>query len=171
MPLNSSTLSSGLEALEPTDSVATATDRIATAFTDYMAESTVLGVFAISAILSAAPKAAMAGAMGSLNTEGGAAGAIAAGVAAFWSAMLGIEATIWAPQVPPTIIVPSTVIPPPGLGGMTAAIQGAFDGNVAGGLGLAAAAATVAAAIHGANAGATVQTQAVPSPPVVTPIL
>ena len=170
MGLSSGTLATGLEALTPTDSVATAADRIATAFTDYMAQSSVLGVPAVPAVLSGAPKSAMVGAMGSLNSVGGAAGAIAAGVIAFWAAMLGTEATIWI-MVPPTIIVPSTLIVPPGLGGMTSAIQGAFDGNVSGGLELAAAAATVATAIHGVNIGATVQTQVPPSPPVVTPIL
>lgn len=170
VPLNSGTLASGLEALEPTDVVATAIDRLATAFTDYMQESSVLGVPATPGILSGAPKSAMVGAMSGLNAPDGAAGAIAAGVAAFWAAMLGTEVAIWV-MVPPTIIVPSTLIVPPGLGGMQSAIQGAFDGNVAGELDLAAAAATVAAAIHGANAGATVQTQVPPAPPVVTPIL
>ncbi len=170
MVLLANTLASGLESLEATDNVAIAINRLATAFTDYMAESSVLGILAVPAVLSGAPKTAMTGAMSGLNTPNGAAGAIAAGVSAFWAAMLGLEVAIWI-MVPPTIIVPSTLIVPPGLGTLTTVIQAAFDANVASELALPAAAASIAAAIHGANIGATVQTQVPPSPPVVTPIL
>lgn len=170
MVLLANTLASGLEALEPTDNVSVAIDRFASAFVDYMTGSSVLGVPANSGVLGAAPKSAMIGVMGGLNTADGAATAIASGISSFWSAMLGVEATIWT-MVPPTIIVPSTLIIPPGLGGLASAVQGAFDANVAGELSLSAAAATVAAAIHGVNSGASVQTQVPPTPPVVTPIL
>jgi len=170
MALVSATLASSLATLEPTDSVSVAIDRIATAFTNYFGGASVLGALAAPAVLDGAPKSAMAGAMGGLNSIGGAAGAISAGISAFWSALLGLEATIWI-MIPPTIMIPSTTILPPGLGGLTAAIQGAFDANVAAGSDLASAANTLAAAIHGTQLGGTVQTQVPPSAPVASPIL
>jgi hypothetical protein len=170
MTLASATLATGFETLEVTDNVNVAIGRIATAFTDYMAGSSVLGVSALPAILEAAPKTAMIGAMSGLNSLNGAAAAITAGITAFWNSLLGIEATIWI-MVPPVIIVPSTLIVPAGLAGLQSVIQGAFDTNVNAKATLPVAAATLATEIHSTQLGATVQTQSVPSPPVVSPIL
>ena len=170
MALVSATLASGLEALTATDNVATAIDRIAAAFVDYMAGASLLGVPAVSGVLSGAPRSAMVGAMAALNSVNGAALAVSSGISAFWSAMIGTEVSIWLIP-PPAVVIPGTLIIPPGLAGLQSAIQGAFDANVAAGATLSASATTLATAIHATQLGATVQVQTPPAAPVVTPIL
>lgn len=170
MTLTATTLASGLETLEVTDDVNVAIERIATAFTNYMVESSVLGITAEESILAAVPKTAMQGAMSGLNLPNGAALAMSLGITAFWTAMLGIEITIWT-MVPPVVIIPSSLVAPVGLAGLQVAIQTVFTANTAAALSLSDAATAVANAIHTIQIGATVQTQIPPAPPVITPIL
>jgi hypothetical protein len=135
-----------------------------------MAESTVLGIEALPEILEAVPRTAMVEAMSGLNSPGGAAVAIAAGITAFWDSLLGIEATIWI-MVSPVIITPSSLIAPTGLSSLATKIQEAFNTNLNAKSTLKVSSATLATKIHAVQLGATVETQAVPSSPVVSPIL
>lgn len=144
MPLIQSTLASGLEAMTPTDSEAIAIQRFADAFASYFAGASVLGIPTIPGTLDAS-KAAMIAAMTGLSSSSAGAGAIASGITAFWTTLLPLATSVWAGTVGP--IVPPA-IPPPGLGGIAAALQAAFDANTAAGATLAASAAVVAAAIH-----------------------
>jgi len=170
MTLAAATLASGLEALEVTDDVNVAIERIATAFTDYMVEAGVLEIPAEETILSAVPKTAMIAAMAGLNAPNGGALAMANGIIAFWNALVGIEITVWI-MVPPIVIIPASLLVPVGLSGLQAAIQAAFTANVAAEASLSDAATTLANAIHTIQLGATLETQTPPASPVITPIL
>lgn len=170
MPLLPAPLSSGLANLEPTDDVNSAIETIASAFVDYFSGASVLGIVAVPAILSGVPKTAMKGAMTGLNDTDGAAGAISDGIAAFWDALVGIEVTVWI-MVPPTVITPGSLVAPPSMSGLESAIQGAFDGNVAGELELTEAANVLATAIHGTQLGGLIETVTPPSAPIESPVL
>lgn len=163
MALVQATLASGLQAMTPTDTESVAIDAFADAFESYFAGASVLGIPAGSL---AAPKAAMKAAMVGLSAPNGAAAAIAAGVLAFWTTLAPLATTIWAGTIGP--IIPPAV-PPPGLGGIAAAVQAVFTANRAGGASLAAAAASVAAALHPTQLGATVNLG--PPPPGGTPLV
>lgn len=169
MALIPAPLASGLEALVPTDQVSDAIARIGQAFDDYFQGASVSGITPVPGSTAAA-RSAMEGAMSGLNAPNGAATAIAAGITQYWTALGPLIATVWI--VPGFTVVPASLVPPPGLGGLQAAIQGAFDANVAAEATLSAAANQVATAIHGTQSGGTVTLQPIaPGPPVVTPIL
>jgi hypothetical protein len=162
MALVQSTLASGLEAMEPTDSEATAIQRFADAFDDYFAGASVLGIPAGAA--RAPAKAAMIAAMTGLSSPNGAAGAIAAGISAYWTTVAPLALTVWPGTVGP--IIPPAV-PPPGLGGIAGALSAVFSANTSGGLSLSASAAAVAGAIHPTQLGGMVNLG--PPPPGGTP--
>ncbi len=161
MALVQSTLASGLEAMEPIDSEATAIQRFADAFDDYFAGASVTGI-PVTPGTTAAAKAAMIGALAGLNTD--AATAIQNGITAYWGTVAPSATTIWAGTVGP--IIPPAV-PPAGISGIAAALTGVFSANTSGGLALAAAAAAVAGAIHPTQLGGIVNLG--PPPPGGTP--
>jgi len=162
MPLVQATLATNLESMEPVDNEADAIDNFATAFDDYFQGSSVIGT-PVSGTTAAA-KTAMKGSMtGLLETDGAA--AITAGVIAYWGVIIPAVATLW------VLVPPLTVgTPPPTLAAITAALTATFASNTSGKLSLAAAAATVAAAIHANQLGGTATQATLPSP-TVQPIL
>ena len=167
MPLTPSVLVSGLEALVPTDSASDPITRIGAAFDDYFQGASVSGVPVGGS--TAAAKSAMEGAMSGLNAPDGAAAAISAGITAYWGVIAPAAATLW---IVPGFTIPAPAVPPPGLAGLTSAVQGAFDASVAAEDDLAAAANTLATAIHGTQSGGIVTlVPVVPGPPVPTPII
>jgi hypothetical protein len=88
----------------------------------------------------------MRAALTGITTADNAATTIQTAIIAFWGVVAGSAATIWPPALSAT--------PPPGVGGIAAALNGVFASNTAGDLALAAAAQLVATAIHGTQSGA-----------------
>lgn len=172
MALVAATLGSDLAGLSPTDNAAQAALDLTDYLVNYFGGASVLGIPANPGVIGGAPKSALHGAMApGLNTANGAATAIAAGWQAFWGALTGQEAAIWAIP-PPNVIVPASLVPPAGLGSLATALQSTFDANVNGGLSLAQAALAIANTIHAASLGAIVTIQPpTPAPPFPSPIL
>jgi hypothetical protein len=157
-------LASGLADMVATDDPSAAIDVFANAFVDYFGGASVLGIPANAGVIGGGPKAALKAAMAGINSIDGAAQAMQDGITAFWTAVLPLALTVWPGTVGP-IIPPA--IAPPGLAGIQAAVQAAFDANTAGGLSLADSANAVASAIHGTQAGGLVNLG--PPPPPGTP--
>lgn len=170
MALVATALASGLEALEPTLDVNVAISRISTAFDDYYQGASVMGVPVSGSTATA--KSAMEAAMPALNNENGASIAIAAGVTAYWAALIPLVTSLW--TVPGFTVLPGTLVPPAGLASLQTQIQNAFNAAVMAEDTLSQAATRLANAIHGTQSGGTVTLQAIggpPPPPVVTPII
>jgi hypothetical protein len=154
--------------MAPGPSEATAAAALVAAWDAYFAESSVNGIPATPGAYSAG-SAAMLGALTGMSAPGGGAAAIAAGVTAFWGAIASLPTPIWITA--PIVLVPP-IVPPPGLGGMVGALTAAFAANTASKAPLPAAAATIAAAMHGSGGvGATVPGSVPPAPPAPLPIL
>lgn len=169
MALVSSVLGSGLAAMVPTPTEATAIAAFVSAWDAYFAGASVLGIPATPGTY-AAGLSAMQGAMTGMSAPGGAAAAIQAGVQAFWGAILAQGAVIFV-MVPPSGVIPP-LVPPPGISGIAAALTGVFASNTSGMVPLPTAADNVASAIHPAGGlGGTAPVQTPPAPPVPTPIL
>lgn len=163
MALSSATLSTGLRALVPTNSEATAITRIVAAFHGYFVQSQCSGVTATPAALAAA-QAAMSAALVGISAPNAGATKLAAGVTAYWGAVVATTCWITAP----VMLVPPIVTP--GLAALPAALAATFASNVAGGLSLVAACDAVAATIHASSAGAVVPGSVPPAPPAPLPI-
>lgn len=146
MPLSVATLKAGFEALEPT--AGDPSETIAAAFDDYFKEN-VAGPIAGNG--EAGAKSAMVGALSGIKEENAASGAIAAGITAYWGVATASAAIVW-PTAPPAVLA----TPPPGLGGLQAAIDAAFASNLASSATLPDAAGVLASAIHALQAGAVV---------------
>lgn len=168
MPLSSSTLADGLEALAPTDSEAAAISAIVSAWDAYFGGSTVSGVTATPGSY-AAGLSTMQTALVGMSATGAGAAALAAGVTAFWSGIAGLATTIWITA--PVVLVPP-IVPPAGLAALPAALAAAFASNTSGSSSLADSAAAVAAALHtNGGLGALVPGSVPPAPPAPLPIL
>jgi hypothetical protein len=150
MPLTDSTLASGLEAMTPVDNEPDAISALATAFHDYFAEASVLGVPTNGGSLAGAKSAFEAAAVG-LSANGAGALAIQNAITAFWGQVAASAATIWTP--PPPIPPPTAATPPASLAGIAAALTAVFAANLAAEADLASAAADIATAIHATQAG------------------
>lgn len=168
MALTSSTLASGLAALTSTTTVSVAISRIGSAFDSYFQSASVSGITPIPGSTTPA-RSAMEAAMGGLNAPLGAAPAMSTGISTYWTTLGPLIAAVWI--VPGFTVVPASLVPPPGLAGLLAAIQSAFDANVLAGSDLTTSANLLATAIHGTQSGGTVTLQPVVGPPVVTPII
>lgn len=168
MTLSASTLASGLEALTPTTSEATAISRFVDAWDDYFAGATVSGVSVTPGSYSAGLSAMSAAMVGMTATNAGAT-SIQAGVTAFWTAILALPTSLWITA--PIVLVPP-IVPPPGLATVAAGLTAVFGSNLAGELNLADACSAVATSLHGtAGLGALVPGSVPPAPPVPLPIL
>lgn len=143
MPLSADTLKTELQALIPTDSVAVAIERLATAFTNYFLEAQV-GATSVASGTLAVPKAAMVTALAGINAPGAGAAVMQAGIIAFWGSVATTAAVIWAGNTPP--VVGATV--PPGLSGIAAALTPVFAANVAQKRSLVDSCEAIAAALH-----------------------
>lgn len=107
----------------------------ATAFDNYMAASTCNGAPLNPAVASVA-SLAMQGALAGLGAGGAA--ALAAGVTAYWAAL----------NVPGAYGASLSVTPPPGVGGLAAALTAVFAANTSGALVVPGAQDAIAAAWH-----------------------
>lgn len=163
MPLNQSTLETGLLAMVPTPTEIAAINAFATAFETYFYEASVAGMPATPGTLAPATTS-MKGAMAGMSLA--ASGAMAAGITAFWSTVTGSAPIIWI-TVPP--IVSATA--PPGLSGIAAALESAFAANTAAKADLATSMSSIAAAIHGAQSGGVAVLGPPPPGGTPTPIL
>lgn len=137
MPLTPAALSTELQAIQnahPADEPAAIT-AWSTGFKNYMLNSSANGAPLVP-LQAEAARVAMAAAMTGLNTAGAA--SIQAGVTAFWGAL----------NVPGSYGASIAVVPPPGLGGLSAALLAVFPANVAGQLDTGPACDAIAAAWH-----------------------
>jgi len=147
MTLSAATLAAELEALEPTSNASEAIERLAYAWEAYFGDATV-GVTAVADGTLTAARAAMVGAMPGLSVD--AAAAIQAGITAWWTAVAGSAAVIWAGNAPP--VLSATV--PPSLATIGAALTAAFSANTAASADLATAANVIANVLHPLTLGA-----------------
>lgn len=156
------TLTDNLKSMAPVGTEAEGISNFATAFDSYFRLSTVKGITCSGS--TAACKSALQAALTGISSGGGSA-KITAGITAYWTAACAAAVTIW-------VIVPPIAImtPPPGLAGLTAAIEAAAQANISGGLSLDDSAASIAAAIHPLMLGALATDMTVPVP-VVLPVL
>ena len=161
MALSASVLSTELQSMTPTGSEATAIARLSSAFDVYFRQATVNGVPLVPAAISPG-LAAMQAALVGMNLSGAGAAKLAAGVAAFWTAQLGLATSLWITA--PIVLVPP-IVAPAALSGLSAALSSVFASNVSGGLSAAACCDAIAAAIHTACTGAVVQGSTPPAPP------
>ncbi len=144
MALSESTLADELENLTPTTDADAAVQTLADAYGDYMSDAVSNGI-PILTVTAAVEAMADAMEFPLPGTASAAATAIAAGVSAFWAAMV---------SAPATYFTAATVITPPaGLSGLAAALQSVLVSNV--GLSLADSAATMADPMHSASAAGT----------------
>ena len=140
MALVSNTLASELESMVAVDTEAEGINNFSAAFENYFYDSTCGGVTATPGTLTAASTALKAAMVG-VNSAGAA--KIAAGIVAFWAVVGASAPTIWV-ILPPLV----SATPPPGLGGLSAAIAAAGAANIAAEASLEQSAATMATAIH-----------------------
>jgi hypothetical protein len=143
MPLVASVLKTQLENMVPVSSEAECIINFASAWENYIKDAAVMGAPTAPGTLTAALaslKAAMVGCSAPNPTV--ASTKIAAGITAFWGTVAGAAPTIW--TVPQLI----SATPPPGLGGLQAAIEAVFQANVAAKLDIGPAAQALANAIH-----------------------
>lgn len=167
MPLTSATLAGGLETLALTTEEPDVIDGLVAAWADYFAEATVSGATTVPGSFEAG-LTAMRGALVGVSQPNAGAAVIAAGVSAFWTAILASPTTIWVTA--PIVLVPP-IVPPVGLAGLAAALQAVAPTNTAAELSLADAAAAVAGVIHTANVGGLVPGSVPPTVPAPIPIL
>jgi hypothetical protein len=142
MVLLAATLGTELQNLSPVDNEAQAVQTLATAWHNYFKGSSVAGIPALEASLLAA-KNAMVGALSGMSQANQAAAKLAAGITAYWGAVIPAAASIWV-TVPPIM----SATPPPGLAGVAATVSGIFSANTFGKLNLAASATALANALH-----------------------
>jgi len=165
MPLVSSVLGPELANLAPVDNEPDAINNFAAAWEIYFKDASVLGIATTPGSLSSAISA-MKGSLVGMSVNGAGAAKIAAGITSFWGVVAGAAASIWVTAPPPT-----GATPPPGLGGIAAALTAAFAANTAGDLSLADAANAVATAIHPTQLGGIALIPPPPAGPGPSPIL
>jgi hypothetical protein len=168
MALSAATLSMALQDLPPTGDEELAVARLSIAFGDYFREATVSGLPLVPAAISPGLDAMQAALVG-MSLSGAGASKFAAGVAAFWTALLGLPTSLWITA--PIVLVPPTITPPTGLAALSAALSSVFASNVAGRLSSADCCDAIADAIHTACAGATVLGSVPPASPAPLVIL
>jgi len=170
MPLVTGVLANGLSRMVGTDQESVAIDTLTRAWLDYFQGASLLGVPAARPILDTAPKAAFSAALQGFSQANVAPVQIQAAVAAFWLACSPLASAIWV--LPgPAVIVPGTLIPPPGVGTIAAVLTSEFLSNTSGRMTLESAAQAVARVLSLANIGGTIQTVVAPAAPVTQTIL
>lgn len=150
------TLATELEALGPTSNAAAAVQTIGDSYGVYMGGATSNGVPLTGA---AGGVSAMAAALAFPvpSTFGEAGAALAAGVSAFWDAMVAAPSTFFAGA--------SVITPPAGLAALPGSLAAVLAANI--GQSLESCAAAIAAAIHDASTGGTATFPG----PTVAPVL
>ncbi len=168
MTLQANTLATELEALEPSQTEAVAITRFVDAWGAYWGGATVNGVPATPGSFTAGLSAMGASLVG-MSSSGAGAAVMASGVSAFWTAVAPLATSIWITA--PIVLVPP-IVPPPGLGGLSAALAAVFASNTSGSLSISAAWQQVANVLHAnGGVGALVPGSVLPTPPAPLPIL
>jgi hypothetical protein len=165
MALVAATLGAALASMTPVDNEAQAVQSFVDAWDTYFSLSGVMGVPTNPGSLQGA-LSAMQGAMTGMSADGAGAASIQAGITAFWGVVATSSPTIWT-TVPPN----TSATPPPGLGGIAAAVSAVFTANVQGKLSLAAAASALANAVHPTQLGGICILPTAPAGPGPQPIL
>lgn len=169
MPLVASSLASGIEALEPTESEADAIQRFVEAWDSYFSGASVSGV-PVNAGTYATGLSAMASALVGWSAQNAAASAIQAAVNDFWSTIAPLGAAMW--TLPPPAVVTPPLVPPTGISGIGAALEALFLTLAADEATLGEAASQMADVIHAAGGiGGIAPVTIPPAGPVSTPIL
>ena len=144
MPLDPTTLASGLETMTPTAEEQPAIVAFSNAWSDYFAGSIVSGVTAVPGTFDPGI-AAMQTAMVGFSAENAGAAGIQSGITAFWGAISPLAAAIW-PLAPAAVL--AAVTPPPLVGAIAADLLAMFPVIVEAKLSLHDAATTIAAKLH-----------------------
>lgn len=148
MPLVSSTLASGLQALTPTSVEATAIAAFSDAWASYFQAASVQGTPPVGGMLNAglaAAQEAMKSAMVGMSAPNAGSTKIQAGIQAFWDVVAAQAAVIWLPA--PNVVTPPAVAPPT-LSSIASALESVFSSNTSGNLSLAQAAQNIADVLH-----------------------
>jgi hypothetical protein len=135
--------------------VADAIQGWATAFDNYWIEAETNGI-PVSPGSTVAAKAAMAGAMGTLNDPGAGAAAIVSGITEYWLALNIAPATIFAAC--------TGIVSPSGLASLQTALQTVFTSNITAASTKEVSLNAVAGVIHTANIGPTPGQATFPGP-------
>jgi len=166
MPLNPSTIASGLEKMAPTSSEPDVINQIADIWRTYFGAASVAGVPAAPGSFDLGITA-MKGAMVGITALDAAALAIQNGVTAFWTAIMPAVTTIWV-LAPGAVVVPP-LVPPLLLPSLAADLTTVFLANTAASASLHDSATAIAAVMHkDGGFGATISTQ---TPPVTGPVV
>lgn len=167
MALVPSAMAAGLSALAPTMSEGAVIEAISSAWRTYFALSAIGAAPAVAAAFEpgiAAMKGALIGI--SAPSPGIAAVKIQAGVLAFWGAIVTLPTTIWITA--PIVLIPP-IVPPVGISGIAAALNGIFANNMNT---LPSAANSIAGVLHSSGGlGALVPGSVPPAPPAPLPII
>lgn len=167
MAMIPSIMASGLSAMAPTMSEAAVIQAITSAWRSYFTLAAVGVTPAIPAAFEPGI-AAMQGALVGISAPapGVAALKLQAGVLAFWGAITALPTAIWVTA--PIVLIPP-IVPPPGIGGISAALSGVFSVNTNT---LISAANSIAGILHSnGGIGALVPGSVPPAPPAPLPIL
>jgi hypothetical protein len=156
MSLSQSKLATELESMTPTMDTDDSADNFVGAWEQYFLDSTVGGATVEDGTISPALESMRAAFIASI--EAGPA-AIGNSIAAFWTALSGIAATVWI-----TAPVLASVTPPPNLASITAACAAAGTANIAGSLSLVDSCESMAEAIHINNIGGIAIDTTAPTP-------
>lgn len=163
MPLTPVKLANELAALEPVGTEVEAINNFATAFENYFYDATVMAVPAVPLTLLPATNALKAAMVGMSQTGSL---AIQNGITAFWGVVATTGVLIWPTVVPPIV----SVAPPPGLAGISAALNAVFPVNMSTNADLVTASTNIANALHPIQLGGLAALT--PPPPGVTqPVL
>lgn len=142
MAMSAATLKNGLALMTPTNDMSLVVSRITSAFNNYFAQMEAGGATAVTVALGTAAFQASIAGLG----NGNAAAKITAAVTAFWGALVAASAFPSA--------VGTAITPPPGISGLTAALEATFSANISNERSLNDAAQQIADAVHATQSGA-----------------
>ena len=157
MPMSPITLANEVAALPLTLDVTVAINGWTNAWINYFAASSAGPVPCVKPVLETTPKLLMAAAMTGMATAGAA--ALQAGILAFWGGVASLATAVY-----PTA---TTVTPPPGLAGLSAALIPVFIANTTGKLSKIDSAVAIANVMHPLNLGGTAVIVAPPPVPIL----
>lgn len=160
MPLVAATLAAELIDMDLYATEPEATAAWAAAYRVYFEDASSMSIPIVPAALVPA-EPAMVGGLSGMSAASAAAGAIQAGILAFWGGI--VAATAW-----PTV---TAITPPPLLTGLGAALTSIFEANKSGSLSEAAAMTAIATSIHTNSLGGIAVWPPTPGGPGPQPIL
>ncbi len=148
MALAAATLKTGLAAMAPTMSEATAINNFVSAWNTYFSAASAGGVVPVTPGSLTPALGLMQTALSGMSASGAGAAKIQAGILAFWGGVASAAAAIW-----PTATTINPPTGPAGVTGLASALTSVFSANQSGNLSLNDAAQAIATAIHGTQSG------------------